>query len=157
MLMPQHLLGGFLFSSFILAVLPLDFCGVAVTRKLASLAGDNVTLKKVAPIFIFDTVTKSVIFPILFTASILTFLILVAKFYANITFNVADIVFAESFGGLITQTLKINGGVFLILCLSPLCFYVLHGCGCILLDYMWSVSPFSCSMWINNLFGRSVL
>jgi hypothetical protein len=50
------------FVSFILLVLPLDFCGVAVTRKLVSLAGNNVTLRKVALIFLFDTFIKTVIF-----------------------------------------------------------------------------------------------
>ncbi len=43
------------FVTFILFVLPLDFLGVAVTRKLASLAGNNVSLTKVAFIFISAT------------------------------------------------------------------------------------------------------
>jgi hypothetical protein len=63
------------FVTFILFVLPLDFLGVAVTRKLASLAGNNVSLTKVALIFISDTLAKAVIFPILFVIGISVILI----------------------------------------------------------------------------------
>jgi hypothetical protein len=69
-------------------VLPLDFFGVAVTRKLAALAGNNVNLKKIALIFISDTLTKSVIFPIIISACFLLLSVLVI-FKADVTLNAA--------------------------------------------------------------------
>jgi len=73
--------------SFILIVLPLDFLGVAVTRKFASITGDNVTLKKVTLIFIFDTLTKTAIFPI-FSFIFVFFIMYVVIPNKNVTFNV---------------------------------------------------------------------
>ena len=49
---------------FLLLVLPINFTGIGVTRKLAAMASDDVGFKKSFIIFIFDMITKTITFPV---------------------------------------------------------------------------------------------
>jgi hypothetical protein len=97
----------FYLVSFIFIVLPLDFFGVYVTRKLASLAGNNVNVKKVALIFMLDALTKTFIFPIIFF--IFFSLFFVMQLYQDAILNASDIDFRD----IITQIRDFNTKYFM--------------------------------------------
>jgi len=74
----------FFIISFIFLVLPLDWLGVYVTRKLASRAGNSVTFKKVALIFLFDTFSKAIIFPIISFIFLILFIVILSMIYYTV-------------------------------------------------------------------------